>query len=123
MFESDTQRIEYEKETPMRRVYNQFVQNWQPLMRGHEAPDFSAMRKALEFDDTEFESDRFYAPYPEKAPTGGGLLRDDRETSHYVGRVLDSISPHLANVYRGGATNGHLVRHHVAQDKQYGRSV
>ena len=109
-------------ETPMKKVYHQFIENWTPLMRGHEVPDFRAMRKALEFDETSFEDQQVYAPIPDKPPTGKGILHDDRDTSHYVSDVLGSLSPHLQSVYRGGAVNAHLVKHALGRDTRYGRS-
>ena len=107
----------------MRTVYNQIAENWTPLLgRGHEAPDFKMMRQALEFDDTEFEEKREYTYRPRNPPTGGGHKADHRETSHYVGSVLHSISPHLANVYRGGAVNSHLEDSWLNRDIKYSRS-
>ena len=49
------------------------------------------------------------------------MLRDDRETSHYVGEVLHGISPHLALSYRGGAINSHLERAYLNRDIKYSR--
>ena len=109
-------------ETPMKKVYNQFIENWTPLMMGHEAPDFRAMRQALEFDQTTFEDEPTYAPMPETPPTGRGILHDDRETSHYVSEVLGKISPHLQSVYRGGAVNAHLAQQALGRDTRYSRS-
>ena len=120
-YSTDTHDVYMEPQTPMRTIYTQIAENWTPMMRHHEPPDFAMMRRALEFDDTSYDDEVLYAPRPDNPPTGHGMLRDDRETSHYVGTVLDSINPHLATAYRGGAINSHLERAYLNRDVQYSR--
>ena len=123
MYQTDTHDVYSHKSTPMRTVYRQICENWTPILgRGHEPPDFSMMRQALEFDDTEFKDRKEYAYRPPVPPTGKGHKADDRETSHYVGSVLHSISPHLASVYRGGAINSHVEDSWLNRDFSYSRS-
>ena len=96
-------------ETPMRKAVRELHQHWQPLWGKNQAtPPFAQMRAALQYDDTSFDTRTRTYNIPESAPTGRGAFADHRETSHYVGKVLESIHPSLAVVYRGGATNSHV---------------
>ena len=99
------------KDTPLKRSVRELKRDWQPIFGGSQVPPpFKEMQHVADhFDDTEFADTRRYYAMPEKAPTGGGLHHpdEDRETSHFVGKVLESIHPDLATLYRGGAINDH----------------
>ena len=85
---------------------------WAPIFRNQETPPFAQMaHAAFNYDDTSFEdTERVYA-MPQTAPTGGGLHhpQEDRDTSHFMGKMLEQINPDLATLYRGGAANEHLL--------------
>ena len=121
VYATDTHSVYSYEDTPKRRVFNQMIENWTPMMPGHEVPDYGAMRAGLEFDDSTFEDEPTYHYLPDKEPTGRGLLADDRETSHWVGGALESIHPDLARIYRGGAVNSHLEDSQLFRDAIYSR--
>ena len=104
----------------MRRVYREMHQNWQPLFKGQEVPDFQLMEAALQHDTTQFpEEDRLYA-MPHKAPTGHGYMMDDRETSHFVHNTLRVIDPVLASAYMGGHVSDYHDRRQTNTEEKYG---
>ena len=94
--------------TPLRKAVHELHQEWAPLWKHQETPPFRQMRDILQYDNTSFKVKRRQYVLPQNAPTGHGAHADHRETSHYVGKVLERISPELARVYRGGAVNTHL---------------
>ena len=104
-------------DTPMKKAVREIHRDWQPLWKHQETPPFAEMRHAAQnYDNTTFEKAARVYPRPEHPPTGRGALHDDRETSHYVGKVLERIHPSLARVYRGGATN---PDHHLMATNMY----
>ena len=122
VYETDTHRVVQHRDTPNRRAYHRLVQDWTPMMAGHEPPPFAKIVEDLEFDESTFGEEPRYHYLPDKEPTGRGHLADDRETSHWVGEVLDKIHPDLGRVYRGGAVNSHLedaelFRHNVVYSR------
>jgi hypothetical protein len=100
-------------DTPAKRAIRELQRDWQPMGSSHEVPPFAAMHRAAHnYDTTTFEDTQRYFAMPEAPPSGYGLhhQNEDRETSHFVGKMLDRISPNLGTLYKGGAANEHQNR-------------
>ena len=108
-------------DTPAKRAVRE-MREWAPIFRNQDTPPFAQMAHvAFNYDNTKFEDTQRLYPMPEAAPTGGGLHhpQEDRETSHFMGKMLDQINPDLATVYRGGASNEHLLHAVLHTDTMY----
>lgn len=94
-------------DTPMKRIYREITQGWQPIMVGHQPPDFKMMREVAfsEHDNTSFPTTTRFQYDNVPPPTGRGSAHDSPDTAHYVGGVLKNISPELYALYHGGAGN------------------
>jgi hypothetical protein len=94
------------EDTPMKRTFRDMTQ-WAPIMAGQEAPDFEMMERVAfsSLDDTTFPAPDRYNPDNVPAPSGHGYRHDDPKTAHYLGGVLQDISPELHKLYHGGAHN------------------
>ena len=106
----------------MKRSVRQLIQDWQPIFGNQETPPFTQMHYAAQnYDNTSFDEPTTQVFMPEKAPSGRGLHHsaEDRDSSHFMGQYLHRISPHLANIYRGGAANEHLSRFENRTDVEY----
>jgi hypothetical protein len=105
-------------DTPAKRAVRELRRDWMPLFGSmQEVPPFSLMHQAAHsYDDTSFTDHRRQYAMPDVAPTGHGLKhpREDRDTSHFVGKMLDSINPSLGTFYRGGHHNEDL--HKIAEN-------
>jgi len=110
-------------DTPMKKTYRQLEENWQPIWKGQESPDFRLMRQLVRDHDTStFEAPKRLVAMPEHKPTGKGLMHDERETGHFVRETLRKINPILATAYVGTpAITDHLERHQTFTDFEYGR--
>ncbi len=100
-------------DTPVKRAVREIHQDWQPIFGIQETPPFAEMRTAaFEQDDSTFDDTEIEYAMPDIAPTGLGGLHptEDRETSHFMGNLLESINPELKTLYFGGAPNVHLDR-------------
>jgi hypothetical protein len=101
-------------DTPAKKAVRELQRDWAPLWGGmQEVPPFKQMHHAAHtYDNTSFSDTRRYYALPEVAPTGHGLHhpREDRDTSHFVGKMLNRINPRLADLYMGGAANEHQTR-------------
>jgi hypothetical protein len=96
-------------DTPAKRAVRELKRDWMPLFGSmQEVPPFALMHEAAhKYDNTSFIDHRRDYAMPDIAPSGHGMKhhREHRETSHFVGKMLDNISPSLGTFYRGGHHN------------------
>jgi len=107
----------------MKKTYRQLEENWQPIFKGQEPPDFPLMRELIrEHDNTTFKDERRVFPLPEVAPTGKGYMHDDRETSHFVRETLHRINPLLSTAYLDAhGISDAFEKHYHNTDFAYGQ--